>query len=309
MQFNKSVFENMFNIDTEMEAVLVDFDDEKFKNLEKLYEKHQNLRGDNDWKNVRNLENFELKTVEYDFGSRCAYYPVLKENYTNLQVSRHGIEIDDEGLIHAVKKFAFQSKRLDATDQLRISEINGIKEKVSLDFEKFKNEAIPEDLKALQKAFLEDNSKFVQLGMRSANLLHYYNTNGYSGATGYDINELTVKVCNKLNYNAQILNVIEKDPIDLPGVDLVVAYHLLERTPDPLQFLKRLSAGLDSGAQLHVEVTIEPGTPRIRYSHLYPFERGDLQAMLFDSGFIPVSLSNIPHPGGPEIERVFAIVR
>ena len=96
---------------------------------------------------------------------------------------------------------------------------------------------------------------------------------------------------------------------DFSGHDLILGYHALECSPDPLSLLKKISSSADPGTKVHFEVTIEPGVPRIRYGHLFPFEKGDLQVMLHETGFISVSFSNIPHPGGPPVERIFAVVR
>ena len=312
MNFTKSAFEvAQTNSDFFIESHIDEnFDIENFKEELSIFNAYTEIKGDNHWENVRDLEKFELKLTEYSFGTRLVYFPTTEQNYTDIQISRGGVEILDEGLEASIKKFIEASGKIYESDRLRISEINAIKEKVAAEFDLLMDQApTVEDQHALKKAFAQPDLKFVHLGCRSLNLLNYYSKNGFAKTVGCDINELTVGVCRKLGANAALFNMMKDVPLVIKDADVIVAYHVLECSPDPLNFLKRLKNKLSIGAQLHVEVTIEPGTPRIRYAHLFPFEKGDLQAMLIEAGFMPISLSNIPHPGGPEIERIFAVVK
>jgi len=311
MQFTKSAFDAPpESIDILLPQVEVpNIKKLNFKSAEALYSSYYKLKGEDNWAGVRSAEDFELRSTEYAFGNRMSYFPKQNESYRNLQVSRSGFEILEAGFLKSVEKFVANSSRLDAADQLRISEISAICQKFDSNFQDFLNQSSSEEKAALITAFMRPDIKFAQLGFRNMNLVNYYARNGYGEALGLTINELVIEVCNELGGAAEFIDMNSTDEIDLQDVDLLVAYHALECAPDPLSFLKRLKNGLRPGTKFHAEVTIEPGTPRLRYAHVYPFELGDLHAMLLEAGFLPISLSNIPHPGGPQIERIFSIVK
>ena len=119
---------------------------------------------------------------------------------------------------------------------------------------------------------------------------------------------MSISICKKLGWNVEFKDLNDLNSIfNINPGTLIVCYHVLEHLSNPLESLKNLSKQLPPGVKLHFEIPIEPGVPRLNFGHLFPFERGDLQKMLIEAGFITVSFSNATHPGGPEIERVLAI--
>ena len=312
MEFNNSAFQTP---EDNREPVFflnpigLNYEELDFSPEEKLYNKLTSFSGRDHMESLIAQENFDFKTIQFDFGSRVCGYPNSEEIYKNLLISRSGVDISaTQPFQTSLKNFISLSAKIEESDRMRISEIKAINDKITEMYETFRERAVSsEDREAVQRAFLEKDTSFVHLGFRSLNLINFYKNDGFEKTLGLDINELTVDITKKLGEDARVLNMNCDAPIEALDCDLLVAYHVLECTPNPLGFLKRLSTALRPGTKLHFEVTIEPGQPRVRYAHLFPFEKGDLQDMLAEAGFIPISLSNIPHPGGPEIERVMAL--
>ena len=309
MEFDKSAFDEFIVKKSEIPEVNFDVNVGNYERENQLFDILSDLKKVSNWSNVRDaMGNFILDNKEYSFGSRMVYAPSTPEKYDNLQKSRN-IEICDDGLRASLTKLAANSSQLNPSDNIRIKEITAVVDKIRPDLNVFAQQATPEDMEALTAAFTNPNSGFAHFGIKSFNLLNYYSHNGYKNCFGYDISELTVGLCNKAGFKGIEYDPLCDDSFDLSQISLIVTYHTLECLPDPLKFLKRLASSAAMGTKFHTEVTIEPGVPRLRYGHLYPFEKGDLQAMLKEAGFIPLSYSNIPHPGGPEIERILSVVK
>ena len=148
---------------------------------------------------------------------------------------------------------------------------------------------------------------FVELGFRTPSMLDYFAKTHDAKTWGYDVVPLNIEVSKKLGYDGRHYDLNDcQEELDLSGANLVSAYHVIEHVSDPLQAVKKIYESMDSGSTFHVEIPIEPGEPRIEYGHLFPFEVGDLNAMLQEAGFRVVSLTTNTHTGGPQIERCIA---
>jgi len=282
---------------------LKDFDEEK-----SMIEKLVDLKGDNNWEDVRSDSNFDLVEKEYSFGKRKVYVPRKVQNNIKLQSSRGTHIANDETIEKTLKRFVQYETVLDEPDSLRIQELSTIRQQVSENLEDFLKESTNQEvIDAVTKAMTNPQTKFVEVGFRVPSLMNYWSKNGFDSVSGYDINPLNIAVCKKLGWDVHSGDLNTGEGFDFSGVGLVVAYHVLEHVYDPFESLKILNKLMDPGTMFHIEVPIEPGVPRLKYGHLFPFESGDLQHMLIDAGFIPISYSNIPHSGGPAIERILAV--
>lgn len=223
------------------------------------------------WASIRTPDNYVLVPHEYSFGCRLTYVKRQQQLYEDLQCSR-GIATGE-----TVKEIIVSH-----TLELTVADLNRIH-----DLEKFK--------------YCVNPKFFYEIGFRYPKLLEWYKSKGVS-VSGCDIVDVNVEVGRSMGYDVEKCDVSESCP-DLAGWDLVVAYHVLEHVSEPLSAVKRIHDSMSHGAHFHVEVPIEPGVPRLRYAHVFPFERGDLTAMCRESGFHIIDVSDRTHPGGPEIER------
>lgn len=310
MNFENSVFGNVLNWD---EASLGDFgiNINDFSEEAKIIEDLRKLKSSNNWKEVRSEEKFELLEKQFSFGKRKVYVPKETKSNVNLQQSR-GVTFDDnETLESTLKRYLSSTENMSEANILRIQEIEKIESHIQKDnvFQNLLNACQNENEKAaLKKAFIEKTDSFVEIGFRVPALLNFFKKINYE-TTGYDINPLSVSICKKLGWNVYTCDLNDNDNtnIKLKEGSLVVCYHVLEHVSDPLNALKNILKNSPPGIKFHFEIPIEPGVPRLNYGHMFPFEKGDLQKMLIEAGYIPVSFSNVTHPGGPEIERILAI--
>lgn len=146
-----------------------------------------------------------------------------------------------------------------------------------------------------------DNARIIELGFRFPKLLEFYR-NRFQRVKGCDITDLSVAVGTMMNYDVVKCDLSRTVP-NVMQSSLVVAYHVLEHISDPHETIKRLYDLLPNDSYFHVEIPIEPGIPRIRYAHLFAFEKGDVTKMCRNAGFMIVKTCNDPYEGGPEIER------
>jgi hypothetical protein len=316
MNFNQSTFEESGSEkikkispeDIKFEDFGVNINDfsEEAEEIEKL----RKLRSDNNWKEVRSEEKFELVEKQFSFGVRKVYLPKDSNNNVDLQSSRGVGFSDGETLESTLRKYLANTENLDEPNFLRLQELEKINAHIKNEetFIKLLNSTEKEKEKnALRKAFIESGRNFVEIGFRVPSLLNFFKKSGYE-TLGYDINPLSISICKKLGWNVEFKDLNDLNSIfNINPGTLIVCYHVLEHLSNPLESLKNLSKQLPPGVKLHFEIPIEPGVPRLNFGHLFPFERGDLQKMLIEAGFITVSFSNATHPGGPEIERVLAI--
>jgi len=306
MNFNKSAFEQALENINPAPLPEINFNIEEYEDEKILFEEISELRKNN-WGEIRDISNFEVITREYSFGNRSCYKTSEKNNYL-LQASRNPSYFTLEEMI---RNSATCVSRLDDPDRVRISEASTVIEKVRENIVEFKAQAATEqERNALNLAFTEPNVGLVELGFKEPRLLGYYKNSqdlGFSKFIGYDISPLLVGIASKLGWDARTIDLNTAKEIDLQEANLVLAYHVLDRLSDPLSVLKMLKENCSPGTKFHFEVPTESGIPRLRYSKLSSFEKGDLQQMLIEAEFIPISFSNIPCPNGPDIERIMAI--
>jgi hypothetical protein len=243
----------------------------------------KHLKSDDNWHDVRNEDKFEEVVRTYSFGKRLCLMPKneFQSNYQDLQSSR-SINIKENDTLESMLTKIDMSLSLEESDILRIKEI--------------------EDRDDIDFSF--DKKGFVELGFRTPLLLNYYK-NKYNAKTwGYDIVPLSIYAAKKLNFDGRFYDFNDCDQdLDLSGASLVVSYHMLEHTSDPLVAIQKIFQSMDSGAFFHVEIPIESGRPRLQFGHLFAFQNFDLSRMLDQVGFKILSFSHSTHTGGPEIER------
>ena len=317
MEFKKSVFDSAKNMPTtstvhqqnneaEIENTQLNVDLENFAEEAEIIDNLKELKGDNNWAEIRSENNFELVEKEYSFGVRKVYVSSDNKSIEELQSSRG--PGGGGSLEHLLKKLVFLENHVDVSDKLRIKEVDAVVKNVIENFDDIsKDTDDPAVMEALKIFKTNAKNKFVELGFRNPSILSHYKKAGYNEVIGYDINKLSVNACKKLGWDVHLGDLSCDDHFDIERADLIVAYHVLEHISDPLETLKMLSRISTPGTKFHIEIPIEPGVPRLRYGHMFPFEKGDLQAMLLESGWVPLSYSNIPHPGGPQIERIMAL--
>tara|TARA_E500000331_G_scaffold348706_1_gene390728 strand:+ start:447 stop:1418 length:972 start_codon:yes stop_codon:yes gene_type:complete len=316
--FGKSDFELALEKVGNNQETFVEIDESQYEEEIKLIE-DLNEKSVNNWTDYRDPSNFNLVVREYSFGKRETFDISPEHNYY-YQLSRAGKFSNIQAMVN---RFINCGKNIDAQDELRIAELLEIYSRVNGIFDDFLTKAkTDEDKQALITAFKSPGTKFVELGFKEPRLLSYYKEtkNGllpsYSGVeyvqeytdfVGYDLSPISTGVASKLGWDARTIDLNSAEEIDLENAGMVVAYHLLDKLSNPYKTLQMLSNNSALGTKFHFEVPVEDGTPRLRYSKLSAFHKEDLQNMLLETGFIPVSFSNIPAANGPSVERILAI--
>lgn len=244
-------------------------------NIEKELVRLRDLQKQN-WKDLRSCSNYTLTTLEFSFGKRDVYVidRNKQESYEDLQSSRGIVNADTLDDVISNN----QSYTLTPADLARIDE-----------------------LELFNRNCPFSKTEFFELGFRFPRLLTHY-AKEFDVVKGCDIVDFNVEVGKKLNFDVVKCD-LSLDVPDVSNASLVVAYHVLEHVSHPHITLQRLFEKMKLGSYFHVEIPIEPGTPRIRYAHLFPFERGDIFEMCTQAGFTIVHSSIIPFEGGPDIER------
>lgn len=245
--------------------------------IEQTYQRLVDIQEFTNWSNARSQDNYELSIMQYEFGSRNTYIPkdvVLNEELQNSRGLQLGKPLDE--FVLAVSQ---QIENLEQSDLVRIEELRN---------------------------FISRGTNFCEFGFRLPKLLNYYSNNGFENVTGYDISQFNVDIANKLNYRCEKLDLNNDEPNAQNVNDLVVCYHVLEHTTDPVAALKRIVKTMKDGAILHIEIPIEPGIPRLRYGHLIALEENDLSKIVEIAGMKILNLSTKTHEGGPKIERIVA---
>jgi len=260
----------------------MDIDNE---DLKKQYDFLNRLQDAGNWASVRSEENYTLVPVEYDFGTRNTYIPHNNQTNEYLQNSR-GLPIGDSDMSAFMDRVVAKVDDIEESDLVRMKELAEI----------------------LENKTTEPRTCFCEIGFRLPKLLKHYKTQGFETVVGYDISKFNVDVARKLGYNCAVLDLNSATtslPVDT--FDLIVCYHVLEHTYDPMKSLSKIAASLKTGGVLHIEIPIEPGTPRLRYGHLIALEPGDLKHMLEACGLSVLNFSDVSHTGGPKIERIAAV--
>ena len=243
------------------------------------------LKSSNNWGDVRTADNFSYSAIDFGFGKRNVCVPLQKENNLNLQDSRGNTIELNQSLSDYLQKIQSQSKRLDPADQLRILELD--------------------EFLRVSGATMS-NMSLCEIGFRNPRLLTHY-TGLAKCVKGYDISEINVRVAALMGFDCSVwdLNDMDYTVVGAP-YDLVLCYHVLEHTHNPVESLRKIRGAINAGGLLHIEIPVEPGMPRIQFGHLIALERGDLQSMAMMSGFRIENVSYQTHSRGPEIERIIA---
>ena len=248
------------------------------------------LKGEDNWADVRGLENFDIVKRNYPFGERTCLARKKLETYENLQSSR-GIGIKENDTLSRILEDIQDQMELIESDWVRISEIEEI---ISKHREIY-------DLGPFKKA------GFVELGFRVPRLMKHYAGSGHTSCWGYDIAPLSLAITKHLGFDARRYDFDScEDKLDLDGANLVVTYHMLEHLSDPLPAVKKIFDSMDKDSYLHVEIPIEPGFPRVAFAHMFPFEPKDMLEMLKMAGFLVLYGTTKTHTGGPHVERYTA---
>lgn len=258
------------------------------KDIQNRYEQLVSLKGTHNWSDVRNVDKFDLRPIQYVFGTRNTFVPKVQGSNVDLQDSRGNAIVLDQSFDDYIDKIRKAAEEIEESDYVRLSELNVV-------FDALSKEGVNVSKETL-----------CEVGFRNPRLLNFYKRT-FNRVVGYDISEINVRVGNLLGYDCALWDL--NDPKSTPPdqFDVVLCYHVLEHTYDPVTSLKSIKNIMKPGGILHVEIPIEPGTPRLNFGHLIALESGDLKNMLEICGFEPQSLSNVTHTGGPVIERITAI--
>jgi|10_taG_2_1085330.scaffolds.fasta_scaffold33140_4 hypothetical protein len=265
---------------------------EKANDIKEYLVKLQELKGDNNWKEIRSSENnFQLVEKDYyNLGNKKIFYPIEEEKNLNLQSSR-GIGIYKEDTFESMIQKVKEQFNLGPNDYTQVAE-----------YKKNANH--------IHEAFGVPHHKkgFCEVGFRIPKLLNFYKKQGFKKVLGYDINPFNVKVGKYLGYDCRVLDLNKEGDIDLSGCDFVACYHVLEHLSDPYAALKKIVNSLESGAILQAEIPVEGDMPNLAIGHLFPFKNGDLSKMLET---LPVVITNLCTNKfvGDKIERVVCIKR
>ena len=110
-----------------------------------------------------------------------------------------------------------------------------------------------------------------------------------------------------MGYDARYCNLDDYDSdIDLSEGDLIMCYQVLEHLSDPYASLLKIYKGMKTGSYIHAEIPVEPGFPRVKFGHMFPFGPEDLQKMIVFAGFEIIGWSPEAWPNAPQIVRVLA---
>ena len=233
---------------------------------------------------------FDLRDVEYEFGTRKVYFKKDQEKYEILQAARGGSTFlrEDKDYDEMIEETNRLTRDVTDQDALRIRELHGILE-------------VTDHLR-----LLETGAKFAELGFRVPKLLKYYKDTHRMQVRGFDVLDINIATGKELGYEVfkYDFNDCSKH-LDLESEDVVVSYHMIEHLSDPLKALEKIFYSMKDLGVLHIEVPLEPGVPNIRYGHLFPFEKGDLEWMLNKVGFNIIGTSHDAFNPGFHIERHF----
>ena len=245
------------------------------------------LKGSDNWSNTRSDNNFKLVERKYSFGVRQCYERLENDDnvYVDLQSSRSLAIYEDDTLENVMSQLDDVMK-LNSADAVRIEELDSIWSSLEVNLGKI------------------NHTGFAELGFRVPRLMKHYSAKYDVPGWGYDVTPLSIGVTQEMGYDGRKYDFNDcSEDLDLKGASLVVSYHMLEHLSDPLIAIKKIYDAMDTGAFFHVEIPIEPGTPRLQFAHMFPFHPRDIAYMLQESGFTILTLSNNTHEGGPWVER------
>ena len=246
------------------------------------------------WAKYRNkeLENNRFKqekrTIKF-IGDKNVYIPIESIYNLNLQESR-GIGISKDTTIDGIiKEFKERIKVLDEADLNRAQELDS----------------------AISQLFkMPSKKEFLEIGFRIPKLQDYYKNTFLMNTAGIDINSFNVELFAEMGYECFSLDLMKNESISTKlgkTFDVIICYHVLEHIINPAEAIKNIFDSMNKGGIFHVEIPIEPGTPRLEYGHLISYESKDMLKLLEGVGFHIEYCTNKTHSGGPWIERYIAI--
>jgi hypothetical protein len=151
---------------------------------------------------------------------------------------------------------------------------------------------------------LKDDMSIIELGFRCPTWMEYFRQKGNS-FIGYDIVKFNILRAKAMGYDARYYDFDDCDSdLDLSEGDLIMCYQMLEHVSDPYMALLKIYDSMQTGAYLHVEIPVEPGFPRVKFGHMFPFGPNDLQNMVVYAGFEMIGWSPVAWPDAPQIVRV-----
>ena len=257
-----------------------------FEDLREEVDRLVQLKGSDNWSGTRSDKNFKLIERNYSFGKRMCYERIDESTtYVDLQSSR-SLAIYENDTLENVMTQLDDVMKINSADDVRIKELEQSWSSLSINLGEIQH------------------TGFAELGYRVPRLMKHYSEKYDIPAWGYDVTPLSIGVTQKMGYDGREydFNSCEKE-LDLTGASLIVSYHMLEHLSDPVKAIEKIYDSMDKGAFFHVEVPIEPGTPRLEFAHMFPFHSRDLCYMLINTGFAIISLSERTHEGGPRVER------
>ena len=285
-----------------------DLDISSFSEEKAMLEEMITLKGDDNWDSIRNSSELHLlqKNIEL-LGLRNFYHSENADLIRIIQTSR-GVGISPGETIESyVNKFLIRYTQVDDANLLRIKELQTTLQKIQEQFETLVlSVEKEEDKKALNLALVNNKDFYYDVGFRCPSMLNSYQKLGFE-VSGCDINRLSVNICRKLKWNVFEKDIMFDTEYDFVPGGLVGCYQVLGNVSDPIRAIKNLTKNAPAGVKFHFEVCIEPGLPMSRYGRMFPFEPGDLKELTLAAGLIPISFSNVPHQGGPQVERILAV--
>lgn len=223
-----------------------------------------------DWTSVRDIDLYSLEQVEVFGRDKLVYLPKSGEKYELLQASRGLVYDTDVTIDEYLDKIEEEAKELNQDDKDRFHEL-------------FKH--MPD----FHYASNFDN--FVELGFRQPRLMKYAQEELKLNAIGYDVVTANVLTAKALGYNTEVNNFSKynKD-LRFPSNSMIVSYHMIEHTHDPLAALTTIYEAMDEDSVFHVEIPLDSTqgkkeTPLLNAGHLYSFEPNEMMVMLISIGF------------------------
>ena len=240
------------------------------------FEKFKKLLAEEKYDAIRDPVNYDIVELTYPFGKRLTYQPKNKEQISDLNFLR-GVKIDPKQ--KSIADIKLQKQPNSWLDAVRITELNPF-------------------------LMSQSHNEFLELGFREPKLLEYYkSTNLFKRVRGVDVVEVNVAASLNAGYDVELsdLNRICESDLDLSSVTLCISYHCFEHLYDSFCTIQEIVKRLGDGCTMHFEVPIEGHSlPRIRYGHLFSFEKHDLTKMLELSN-VKIIRSRIS-----DVERVLA---
>jgi SAM-dependent methyltransferase len=143
------------------------------------------------------------------------------------------------------------------------------------------------NLEEFEKA-LGESRKALEIGCAEGKVLEILKNRGWK-VVGLDISEYETRLCKKLGFNV-IVATADKINFRDECFDLIVIFHTLEHTIDPVLVIKNIFTILKKGGRLILEVPCVDSKKSFfvdfkSISHRYFFSENGLEKMLRSNGF------------------------